>query len=128
MKDLVGYINHLITKDELWRFYKQKDWKQLRDAVLADYHNECAECRKRGIITRYDIDADGKKKLIKTVHHVNHVREHPELALSRYYYENGERKENLLPVCKKCHNELHPEKGYRKKRHNEKKFVNEERW
>lgn len=127
MKDLAEYINNLIAKDELWKFYKSKEWKQLRDSILNEYHNECAICKKRGIVTRYDIGKDGKKTLIKTVHHVKHVRKHPELALSRYYYECGERKENLLPVCKKCHNELHPEKG-RKKNNRQDKFINEERW
>ena len=66
MKDLESYINNLIKNDELWRFYKQREWKQLRDRILEEQHNECEICRAKGIIKRYDIDADGKKHLIKT--------------------------------------------------------------
>jgi hypothetical protein len=126
MKDLESYINNLIKNDELWRFYKQREWKQLRDRILEEQHNECEICRAKGIIKRYDIDADGKKHLIKTVHHVKHVRSHPSLALSKYYYEHGERKKNLIVVCKSCHNNLHPEKRIKKKK--ESLYRNEERW
>lgn len=124
MKDLISYINNLIEKDELWRFYKQKEWKQLRDSVLSEQHNECEVCRRKGIIKRYDLDGDGRKRLIKTVHHVQHVRKHPELALSKYYYSNGKREKNLIVVCKACHNDLHPEKHKK----NKPGYTNEERW
>lgn len=126
MKDLESYITNLIEKDELWRFYKSKEWITLRDQVLKENHNECSICKKRGIIKRYDIDDKGNKHLIRTVHHVQFVRNHPELALSRYYFYKGEKKENLIVVCKACHNSLHPEK--RKQSKNTDKFVNEERW
>lgn len=126
MKDLEGYITNLIEKDELWRFYKTKEWTTLRDQILEENHNECAVCKERGIIKRYDIDEKGNKHLIKTVHHVQFVRSHPKLALSRYYYHKGEKKENLIVVCKACHNSLHPEKSRRGT--NTDRFVNEERW
>ena len=115
-------IRKLIETDELWRFYKSKPWIRLKTKILRENHYECAECRKRGVITRRD---DGR--LLSTVHHVCHVRQHPELAMSRYYkdYETGEMKENLIPVCKACHNRLHPEKHRQK---NKNGFVNEERW
>ena len=117
------WIRELISKDELWRFYKTKEWIKLKRSILKEHHYECAECRKLGVITRHDGD-----RLLSTVHHVCHVREHPELALSRWYkdYETGEMKENLIPVCKACHNKLHPEK--RKFRISPDRFVNEERW
>ena len=127
MKDIEKYINKLIAKDELWRFYKTREWITLRDQILAENHNECAVCKQKGIIKRYDTDEKGNKHLIKTVHHVQFVRNHPELALSRYYYYKGEKKENLIVVCKSCHNQLHPEKrkNFRK---NDDNFMNEERW
>lgn len=128
VKDMMNekIIRELISKDELWRFYKSKEWIRLKNEVLKDNHYECAECKKHGVITRYDIDADGNKKLLSTVHHVCHVRYHPELALDRYYkdYETGQMEVNLIPVCKSCHNKLHPEKVKNRKE----KFVNEERW
>lgn len=115
-------IRELIDKDELWRFYKSKEWIALKTKVLKENHYECAECRKHGVITRYD---DGR--LLSTVHHVCHVRDHPELALSEWYkdYSTGKLERNLIPVCKACHNKLHPEKI---KRSSQEKFMNEERW
>ena len=121
-------IRALIARDELWRFYKSKDWLRLKEMVLRENHHECAECKKRGIITRYDIGRDGEKRLLSTVHHVMHVRDHPELAMSRMYRDEktGELKVNLIPVCKRCHNKLHPEKLEHKSC--EEKFTTIERW
>ena len=115
-------IRELIDKDELWRFYKSKEWIALKTKVLKENHYECAECRKHGVITRNDDD-----RLLSTVHHVCHVRDHPELALSEWYkdYSTGKLERNLIPVCKACHNKLHPEKI---KRSSQEKFMNEERW
>lgn len=114
-------IRELIDKDELWRFYKSKEWIRLKNKILKENHYECAECRKHGVITRYD---DGR--LLSTVHHVCHVRDHPELALSEWYkdYSTGKLERNLIPVCKACHNKLHPEKIKK----NRSAFMNEERW
>ena len=53
------------------------------------------------------------KKLL--INHIKHLKDHPELALTR---------SNLMAVCKECHNELHPEKH----RHKSKEVINEERW
>lgn len=126
MRDLEKYIKSLIEKNELWRFYKTKEWIALRDKILEENHNECAICKSHGIIKRYDIDDKGTKHLIKTVHHVQHVRKHPALALSRHYYFEGKKKDNLIVVCKACHNNLHPEKRHRDS--NKERFTNEERW
>lgn len=121
-------IRGLIQSGELWKFYKSKSWVKLKAQVLMDNHYECAECKKLGIITRYDVCEDGNRRLLSTVHHVCHVRDHPELALSRWYkdYETGEMEENLIPVCKACHNSVcHPEKAMKRKREG---FTNTERW
>ena len=123
------WIRELIEKDELWKFYKSRQWIRLKESVLKAAHYECAECRSQGKITRYDIDSEGNKRLLSTVHHVMHVRDHPELALSRTYkdMETGEVKQNLIPVCKACHNRLHPEKRRQRQRHTD-SFTNVERW
>ena len=83
------WIRELMQSGELWKFYKSREWKRLKAQVLRDHHYECAECRKRGVITRYDEGG----RILSTVHHVCHVRDHPELALSRYYknYATGKR-------------------------------------
>lgn len=119
-------IRQLIKEDQLWKFYKSKEWIRLKNQVLKSEHYECTECKKHGIITRYDVGEDGKKRLLSTVHHVCHVKDHPELALSLWYkdYETGKDEKNLIPVCKACHNRLHPEKNHRKSNG----FMNEERW
>ena len=121
------WIRDLIGKGELWKFYKSPEWIRLKRSVLKAAHYECQECRKHGIITRYDTDADGNKRLLSTVHHVMHVREHPELALSRTYTADGKTYQNLVPVCKACHNRLHPEKCFRKTKVAA-GFTNVERW
>ena len=121
------WIRELIERDELWKFYKTKEWRKLKNQILKENHYECAECRKQGKVTRYDEGRDGSRRLITTVHHVCHVRDHPELAMSRTYkdYSTGTMEKNLIPVCKSCHNKLHPEKmkGATKER-----FTTEERW
>ena len=116
MVQLVQWINKLIEEDKLWKFYKSKQWIQLKTEVLEEHHNECYICRQQGKITRAD-----------TVHHVNYVREKPQLALSKYYIDNnGNKQLNLIPICKACHNKVH----YKDKlgKLHEDKFTNEERW
>lgn len=125
-KELARWIRELIDKDELWRFYKSKDWIELKEQILEENHHECYICKKQGRITRYDIDKDGNKTLLSTVHHIQFLRKYPELALSRTYEWNGKTYPNLIPVCKSCHNKLHPDKYYKSKR--KKEFRNEERW
>lgn len=126
ISDLKRYINNLIDKDELWRFYKTDDWLMLKNSILNEHHHECAICKSKGKITRYDIDKQGRKKLISTVHHVMEVRDYPEMALSRYYYDSkGEQHDQLIPICKSCHNIIH-KKGFKSAR--ERHYRNKERW
>ncbi len=125
IKNLKQYIENLIREDELWRFYKTKEWIVLKNYVLEEFNHECYICKKNGIITRYDEDENGNRKLISTVHHNQFVRKHPELALSEFYWYNGKQYRNLIPVCKACHNKLHPEK---RKNKSSEHFTNEERW
>jgi 5-methylcytosine-specific restriction endonuclease McrA len=101
---------------------------QLKKTVLEENNYECAECKRQGILTRYDVDKNGRRKLISTVHHVQFVRRHPELALSRTYVFNGKTYVNLIPVCKKCHNKLHPEKRAGNGGANVTHYSNDERW
>ena len=128
MESMTDWIRDLIDKGELWRFYKSKQWIRLKTRILEQNHYECYRCRQQGKVTRYDTNADGNKKLISTVHHVHHVRDYPELALTEYVmdHETGQRELNLIPVCKPCHNILHPEKNRNRKK--EIGFTNEEKW
>lgn len=109
------FIESLIAADKVEQFYYTEDWKELRAEVLEYFHNECQECLKRGEYTRADC-----------VHHVNEVRDRPDLALSRYYVDGrGIRQYNLIPLCNTCHNIVHDKLNtfYKKE-----KFTNKERW
>lgn len=128
MNNVEKYIKKLIEKDELWKFYKSREWKLLKKSILEENHYECKECRKRGIINRHDTDKKGNPVLISTVHHNFFVRDYPEFALSRTVMVAGEEKVNLIPVCKACHNRLHPEKRRKMEAKKKKGYVNEEWW
>ena len=80
-------------KENIW--YNSGDWQAVRDAVKRIDH-ECIICK-----------AVGKHSATRYVHHVKHLRDRPDLALSIWDPETGERQ--LVSVCKRCHEELHPE-------------------
>lgn len=103
--ELVSWINKLIQEKNIHAFYVSGVWKKLRKDVLEECNNDCQLCK-----------AKGKASTATTVHHVAHLKEHPELALTR---------SNLMAVCKECHNELHPEKHFKYK---QKIAINEEKW
>lgn len=111
------YINGLIAIGKVWKFYKTKEWKELSAEVMKEQHNECQKCKDRHI-----------HKAADCVHHVQWVRKHPRLALSKYYTYEGKTYRNLIALCNECHNEEHPEKGRGLKKSNKEKFLNEERW
>lgn len=112
---LSKYIKSLIEADKIEQFYFTEDWKELRQDVLDDFHNECQECLKHGNYTKADC-----------VHHVNEVRIRPDLALSKYYVDNkGNTQPNLVPLCNQCHNNVHDKLGEWQRKD---KFTNEERW
>lgn len=113
---LATYILRLIRDDRLEVFYQTDDWKDLRIDVLEEFNYECQSCLKLGKYTR-----------AVCVHHVNHVRKRPDLALSRYYIDkHGKKQRQLVPLCNTCHNIEHPEKFLGEKY--KEKFTNEERW
>lgn len=106
----VLWVVGFIQRNEIDKFYKTTIWKKLREKVLDINNYDCQHCKSKG-----------RANKANTVHHIKHLKEHPELALD----EN-----NLMAVCKECHNELHPEKHYSFMRHrsSKKKFINEELW
>lgn len=83
----VEQIKELIKSNNIKAFYNSAAWLHIRDEVLEEQHHECQICKAKGIYTE-----------AVTVHHIKHLRQHPELALN---------KSNLMAVCKDCHNELH---------------------
>ena len=115
----IDFVRECIATD-IHRFYVWTVWLAKRQEILKADKYECQEHKRRG-----------QYKRATTVHHVMHVREHPELALSRWYVDSrGVRHRNLLAVCRSCHNELHPEKSAKRAAGaaQKEKYVNEERW
>ncbi|MFQ9545600.1 MAG: HNH endonuclease [Clostridium sp.] len=102
--ELINWITKLIKENNIHTFYVSRPWKKLRQEVINQSNKECQLCK-----------AKGKVSTATTVHHIKHLKDHPELALTR---------SNLMAVCKECHNELHPEKH----RYKFKEVINEERW
>ena len=72
-------------------FYRGKAWKRKRAAILRRDGYLCQECKKYG-----------RRRDAVTVHHIQHLDEHPELARED---------SNLVSLCNACHNKMHPEKG-----------------
>lgn len=105
-------INKLIEENKLYKFYKSKEWKSLRDKILKENHYECEWCRKQGKISKAE-----------TVHHIQYVKSHPDMAMQEYYTYRGKRYRNLVALCHDCHDKAHDRMRYRKKVQ-----VNEERW
>lgn len=116
---LEKWIKELIEQKVLWKFYKSKWWAGnkemtgLKNEILKADNYECQECKKKGEITK-----------ATTVHHIQFVRKYPRLALSKHYTYKGKTYRNLVSVCARCHNLLHPEKLNNKK----KEEFNKERW
>lgn len=110
-----AYIRGLIKAGKIEQFYFTEDWKELREEVQEFFHFECQECLKQGRYTRADC-----------VHHVNEVRQRPDLALSRYFTDQeGQQQYNLITLCNTCHNLIHDKLGEWQKKD---KYINEERW
>lgn len=106
-------IKKLISAGQENIWYNSAAWRSTRKMVLKMDHYECQRCKARG---RYS------KAVL--VHHIKHLKDRPDLALSLYDPDTGERQ--LVSVCKRCHEELHPEsqRQYRPQA----KPVTEERW
>lgn len=107
----IEYTKRCITED-IHKFYIWGKWKALRKKVLRMDHNECQRCK-----------AKGRYRRATTVHHVNYVKKHPELALEIWYEWHGRVRRNLISLCHDCHEAVH---GYRKQE--QQKPLTEERW
>lgn len=89
-------LRTLIAAGREAQFYSWTEWLDLRPEVLRLDQGECQCCKQRG-----------RHRAARIVHHVKHLRDRPDLALSIWDPETGERQ--LVSVCKRCHEELHPE-------------------
>ena len=106
-------LQEKISADNVDSFYHWKDWEQLRAEVLRMDNHECQICKRKGRDRRADI-----------VHHVKHLKDRPDLALSIW---DGEERQ-LVSVCRQCHEDLHPERTVRYRYGKTVKPITEERW
>lgn len=101
-----------------YRFYRSKEWRNLRANVLAANHYECAMCKAK---------SPARYSRAVTVHHVCHVEDAPGLALSETYVDHdGIERDNLMPLCHECHDKVHHR--FRGRGHDTSGDVTEERW
>jgi len=96
-------------------FYLSRKWRKLRKEILQKYKNECQICK-----------AKGRYRRATHVHHEFHRDEYPEYEMMEFVkLSDGTAKQNLVPVCKECHETVcHPERL----RKNKQEPLTEERW
>ncbi|UKJ82890.1 HNH endonuclease [Priestia megaterium] len=99
------------TREQKIRFYKSKEWKELRLKVLERDNYECRKCRELGYVTLENSD---KHKSLD-VDHIKEIYTNPELALDP---------SNLQTLCVKHHNLKHGRVFGRKPN----KWEADERW
>lgn len=110
-----------MTDTEAKKFYDSKAWQTKRIEILKRDRFECQDCMAR----IQKAVAEGKwlpekeKKIARAehVHHIQELKEHPELALDN---------DNLISLCVRCHNIRHGRVPHKFKR--KKKLASRERW
>jgi 5-methylcytosine-specific restriction endonuclease McrA len=113
--EFLEFVILCIKENNTHAFYISGEWTDRREDVLDDDKYECQQCKKRG-----------KYKRATMVHHVKHLKDHPELALSLFYIdEHGKLQRQLISLCNTCHEEEHPE---RRRSQKNKKPLTPERW
>lgn len=70
--------------------YNSRRWRNKAKKILSRDNFLCQECKKYG-----------RRTEATTVHHIKHADDYPELA-----WESN----NLISLCRGCHNKMHPEK------------------
>ena len=116
-KDFFQWLKNLVDAGDPHLFYVSSIWLRKRDETLKRDRYECQICKARGRYRRADL-----------VHHVNHVKDRPDLALSDEYIDgDGVTHRQLISVCRACHETVcHPENLRRNKPVI--CFTTEERW
>lgn len=108
-------LQGLIDTGQTDSFYHWAKWEALRADVLRLDRYECQRCKARGRYSRAVV-----------VHHVKHLKDRPDLALSLYDPDTHERQ--LVSLCKACHEEVHPERIEKWKYKAKEKQLTDERW
>ncbi|WP_438361620.1 HNH endonuclease signature motif containing protein [Priestia megaterium] len=96
------------------KFYRSKEWTQLRLEALERDNYECQDCKAQGKVYTNNHDPDKHKRL--DVDHIRDIEHYPELALNL---------DNLRVLCIPHHNLKHSRFGNRFKKKIE---WDDERW
>ena len=70
------------------QFYWSSEWRKLKHSVLKRDHHECQLCKREGRLTLDNL----------MVHHIKPLEYYPLLRLDA---------DNLVTLCKNCHNKVH---------------------
>lgn len=107
-------IKKLITENKIADFYNDWFWRKLSKQIIKEQHYECQYCKEKK-----------KHSRATMVHHVKHLRRFPELAYSRYYYDQYGQHKQLVATCHECHEEQHPDRFHK---NDSKRFISPERF
>lgn len=108
-------LTKLIKQNNVHPFYVSTKWMKERKYVLSIDKYECQHCK-----------ANSKLRRATIVHHIKHLREYPEYALSMWIEDEGKKVRQLISLCSDCHDKEHPERLRQYK--NKYEFVTKERW
>lgn len=86
-EEFYRWLLQLIREDKLVKFYQSAKWRRLREKAMRRDNYECQMCRRLG-----------KYHKVENVHHVQEVKDRPDLALEI---------NNLMCLCIEHHNEVH---------------------
>lgn len=111
------FVNNCIAKDDMHPFYVSTRWKHKRKDIFMRDHGECQACRRKGKLTVLQLNSKDRKRRAY-VHHIKHLRDAPELALTDA---------NLETLCFECHELEHIEERHQFENEKE-RYTNEERW
>lgn len=106
-----SWILSLIAEDCVWKFYHSREWKRFRREILRTQPHRCYLCerKKPARLTPLRMPWEkptgpNDKRPVAIVHHVNEIRNRPDLALSELD-ERGRR--NVIVICPSCHWDEH---------------------
>lgn len=114
----VGEILEMVQKNDLRAFYNHWEWRKLSKQIIEENHNECWLCKQKGRVSRAVL-----------THHVNPLKNRPDLAYSRTYTDDkGRLQKQLIPLCWLCHERIHERGEFGSVVDTSNHYKNDERW
>ena len=114
----VGEILSMVQKNDLKPFYNHWEWRKLSKEIIEENHGECWLCKQKGRVS----------KAVLT-HHVNPLKNRPDLAYSRTFTDDrGRLQKQLIPLCWLCHEQIHERGEFGAVKDISCHYQNTERW